>query len=976
MEIEYSESQCAPKDRRTDALGDLRVLPDEILCAVLVYLTPRDVARLSCVSSVMYIICNEEPLWMSLCLSNLNGQLKYTGSWKKTALDQLNLPNEYQETCIKPMHFDGFNSLFLLRRHYRCYTTLAGFSFDDGNVERRKDLSLEDFRREFDVKKPVLLSGLADTWPAKHTWTIDQLLLKYGDTAFKISQKSARKISMKFKDYVSYMQIQHDEDPLYIFDEKFGEVAPGLLNDYKVPHLFQEDYFDILDREKRPAFRWLIIGPERSGASWHVDPALTSAWNTLLCGRKRWALYPPGRVPLGVTVHVNEEDGDVNIETPSSLQWWLDFYPLLADEDKPIECTQLPGETIFVPSGWWHCVLNLETTVAVTQNFVNSTNFEFVCLDMAPGYQHKGVCRAGLLALDEGRYEDAKKVTLSAKVSLSNSDLTRKEKRIKFCEPVEEPNSGKAATWTSISHNVHDQEFSYDINFLEMFLDKGRDHYNSLWSSSNCIGQREMREWLWKLWVEKPGLRNLIWKGACLALNAGKWSECITEICTFHKLSFPTDDERLPVGMGSNPVYLISDHAIKLYVEGGLEASLHALGSELEFYNMLCKVDSPLKNHIPGVLASGILFIENGSYKIEPWDGKGVPNVIDSCNLIRKKCLEVDFPFGVGSKRHFEFRKAGIDISESISSSECSRIWPYIVTKRCKGKTFADLRDTLSWEDTLRLASFLGEQLHNLHLLPFPSLNASAFPYSEEEIKYLCGNGSVTDKLSIPTEWDFFIRTLTRRKKDVSSRLTKWGDPIPSFLIDKVDEYIPDDFAKFLNIFEDGKVGKPCSWIHSDIMDDNIHMEPSCVSHCPTEHTLDADAMHNSYVNGYHDGGGEVTSWRPSHILDFSDLSIGDPICDLIPIHLDVFRGDPNLLKRFLDSYRLPLARKISQHVSVDSDSKFGRLSYITMCYCILHEENILGAIFSIWRELRTAKSWEEVEDTVWGDLNKYSGFC
>lgn len=25
---------------------------------------------------------------------------------------------------------------------------------------------------------------------------------------------------MKFKDYVSYMQIQHDEDPLYVFDDK------------------------------------------------------------------------------------------------------------------------------------------------------------------------------------------------------------------------------------------------------------------------------------------------------------------------------------------------------------------------------------------------------------------------------------------------------------------------------------------------------------------------------------------------------------------------------------------------------------------------------------------------------------------------------------------------------------------------------------------------------------------------------------
>ena len=44
-------------------------------------------------------------------------------------------------------------------------------------------------------------------------------------------------------------------------------------------------------------------------------------------------------------------------------------------------------------------------------------------------------------------------------------------------------------------------------------------------------------------------------------------------------------------------------------------------------------------------------------------------------------------------------------------------------------------------------------------------------------------------------------------------------------------------------------------------------------------------------------------------------------------------------------------------------------------CYCILHDENILGAIFGIWKELRTAKSWEEVELTVWGELNNYKGF-
>lgn len=189
------------------------------------------------------------------------------------------------------------------------------------------------------------------------------------------------------------------------------------------------------------------------------------------------------------------------------LQWWLDFYPLLADEDKPIECTQLPGETIFVPSGWWHCVLNLEVTVAVTQNFVNASNFELVCMDMSPGHLHKGVARAGLLAIHNNTLEAVNELAFDNS-QFQCSEITHKEKRPRLCKVEENVYADK-----SYCPNL---TFSYDIDFLSKFLDEERDHYNSVWSPSNCIGQREIRKWLHRLWIGKPGLRDLIWKVVCI----------------------------------------------------------------------------------------------------------------------------------------------------------------------------------------------------------------------------------------------------------------------------------------------------------------------------------------------------------------------------------------------------------------------------------------------------------------------------
>jgi hypothetical protein len=177
---------------------------------------------------------------------------------------------------------------------------------------------------------------------------------------------------MSLPGYAAYAAEQRDERAAYLFDADFndGPFKDGL---WEVPAAFAvDDLFGALGN-KRPNYRWLIAGPARAGSSFHIDPNFTNAWNACLTGRKRWLMFPPNVVPPGV--YPSEDMADVT--TPVSLtEWLLNYY----EESRRLhhkvgyECICEPGETIFVPCGWWHCVINLEASVAVTQNYVSDSN--------------------------------------------------------------------------------------------------------------------------------------------------------------------------------------------------------------------------------------------------------------------------------------------------------------------------------------------------------------------------------------------------------------------------------------------------------------------------------------------------------------------------------------------------------------------------------------------------------------------------
>ena len=68
-------------------------------------------------------------------------------------------------------------------------------------------------------------------------------------------------------------------------------------------------------------------------------------------------------------------------EDDEAINYFADILPRLKSKHPDVEYYELiqyPGETIFIPGGWWHGVLNIDDTVAVTQNFCSKTNFPVV----------------------------------------------------------------------------------------------------------------------------------------------------------------------------------------------------------------------------------------------------------------------------------------------------------------------------------------------------------------------------------------------------------------------------------------------------------------------------------------------------------------------------------------------------------------------------------------------------------------------
>eukprot|EP00871_Galdieria_phlegrea_P002182 jgi/Galph1/2965/GphlegSOOS_G1616.1 len=298
------------------------------------------------------------------------------------------------------------------------------FRFDDyptwfkrNNIQRYhvNELDVRSFIDQFErANLPVIIQGEVCQWPAYQKWNRSYLLETCGDFPFSVGPTK-----MTMTDYIHYMDSHIDGNPLYLFEKNFCKLSSMAL-DYQSPLYFQNrDFREVYG--KRPDHRWLIYGPCRSGSRFHIDPNQTCAWNAVIRGRKKWVLFPPSCPPPGV--FPNEDYSQV-VSPIFLLEWFTSFYEEARKRKEMMECVVEAGEMIFIPRGWWHIVINLEESLAITENYVAESNLSSVLeflekkRDQVSGWHDKEDLRTLLVKAIQKQRPDLLKMYSLEKLSM------------------------------------------------------------------------------------------------------------------------------------------------------------------------------------------------------------------------------------------------------------------------------------------------------------------------------------------------------------------------------------------------------------------------------------------------------------------------------------------------------------------------------------------------------------------------------
>ena len=220
-----------------------------------------------------------------------------------------------------------------------------------------EEFTADDFAERFSLRRPVIVRNSSLNTAAREFLAHRCAVLeRYGSVLVDLGDPfslAKHGISTQQMALGRYLELPFSlERPLYFFDRdgRWTESMAG-FND-----LLEQPPAISLQPSDSTAPIIFAIGKTGSGIGMHQHQ---DAWNQVLLGMKRWTIYPgdPGGVPPAAGYN----------PTQPHLKWLEKVYPSLDDSVKPLECMQMPGDIVYVPSGWIHATVNVGDTAAIAQ---------------------------------------------------------------------------------------------------------------------------------------------------------------------------------------------------------------------------------------------------------------------------------------------------------------------------------------------------------------------------------------------------------------------------------------------------------------------------------------------------------------------------------------------------------------------------------------------------------------------------------
>lgn len=225
-------------------------------------------------------------------------------------------------------------------------------------LERRSaPAAAELFERYWATATPAIFTDIVPGWRAQ--WTPHSLRERFGDVRIEActgregdprpdANWREHRVELSLREYVDRMLTVGEGNDLYLIANN-RNTARGELRALWHDVVLPAGWFD---EPRLPYGSALWLGPAGTITPLHHDTS-----NILFCqihGRKRIVLAPPWAHAL-----LDSAEGVYNRRGPEAL----------ADEGIPsLDLVLGPGESLFIPAGWWHDVRALDASVSLAIN--------------------------------------------------------------------------------------------------------------------------------------------------------------------------------------------------------------------------------------------------------------------------------------------------------------------------------------------------------------------------------------------------------------------------------------------------------------------------------------------------------------------------------------------------------------------------------------------------------------------------------